>query len=139
VLTVARHLHEILKAEKIDAFVKTSGKTGLHVLTRWSWTAGYDEARGWALGIAGRVVALMPDTATTERTKALRGRRVYIDVMQNARGHHVVPPYVVRATPHATVSTPLNWRELTARLDPSSFTVKTIFRRLRRVKIDEFL
>jgi bifunctional non-homologous end joining protein LigD len=55
---------------------------------------------------------------------------VYVDVIQNARGHHAVPPYVLRATPEATVSTPLAWEELTPSLDPKRFTLRTIFRRL---------
>ena len=53
-----------------------------------------------------------------ERRKAKRGRRVYVDVLQNARGHHAVPPYVLRAVPGAPVSTPLRWAELTADLAP---------------------
>ena len=69
----------------------------------------------------------MPDRATVEIRKAKRGGRVYIDVLQNARGHHAVPPYVLRAVPGATVSTPLDWREVTAKLDPGAFTLKTVF------------
>src|SRR5262249_15764666 len=65
-------------------------------------------------------------------------RRVYVDVMQNARGRHAVPPYVLRAVPQATVSTPLEWRELTEKLDPADFNIKTIFRRLARQKRDLF-
>jgi bifunctional non-homologous end joining protein LigD len=53
-------------------------------------------------------------------------------VMQNACGRHAVPPYVLRATPGATVSTPLAWREVKEGLDPTCFTLKTIFRRLAR-------
>ena len=71
-----------------------------------------------------------------EIRKAKRGGRVYIDVLQNAQGHHAVPPYVLRAVPGATVSTPLNWKELTPALDPSSFTPETIFRRLAQQKSD---
>ena len=56
--------------------------------------------------------------------------------MQNARGHHVVPPYVLRAVPGAPVSTPLLWRELTPELDPAQFNLKTIFNRLKRQKSD---
>src|SRR5207253_10802871 len=78
----------------------------------------------------------LPDQATTERSKAKRGKRVYVDVMQNARGKHVVPPYVLRAVPGAPVSTPLAWRELTPELDPARFNLKTIFRRLARQKRD---
>jgi bifunctional non-homologous end joining protein LigD len=135
-VAVARQLHGVLKAEKVEAFVKTSGKTGLHILTRWEAEGGYDEARAWALGVAGRVVEGLPEAATVERSKAKRGARVYVDVMQNARGHHAVPPYVLRAVPGAPVSTPLEWREVTPELDPKAFNLKTIFRRLARKKRD---
>ncbi|HVK17977.1 MAG TPA: hypothetical protein VM533_13595 [Fimbriiglobus sp.] len=68
--------------------------------------------------------------------KATRGGRVYIDVLQNARGHHAVPPYVLRPTPGATVSTPLRWAELPAALDPKRFTLKTVPGRLARQQTD---
>jgi bifunctional non-homologous end joining protein LigD len=135
-VAVARSLHETLKDEGRAAFVKTSGKRGLHVLVPWEDDGGYDEARAWALEIAGRVVEALPEQATTERSKAKRLGRVYVDVMQNARGHHAVPPYVLRAVPGAPVATPLSWRELRPDLDPAQFNVRTIFRRLTRQKRD---
>jgi bifunctional non-homologous end joining protein LigD len=136
VVAVAKELHTVLEGDGVTGYLKTSGKTGLHVLTRWEEEGGYDEARAWAEGIARRVVETMPERATLERRKAKRDRRVYVDVMQNARGHHAVPPYVLRAVPGAPVSTPLEWRELTANLDPKQFNLKTIFRRLARRKRD---
>ena len=78
----------------------------------------------------------LPDQATTERSKAKRGKRVYVDIMQNAKGHHAVPPYVLRAIPGAPVSTPLRWQELTSHLDPKAYNLKTIFRRLARQQDD---
>src|SRR4029078_745909 len=83
-----------------------------------------------------RGVFACPGAPTTDIRRAKRGGRVYIDVMQNARGHHAVPPYVLRAVPQATVSTPLDWRELNARLDPTDFTLKSISRRLKQQKHD---
>jgi bifunctional non-homologous end joining protein LigD len=136
VMTVARQLHHILQRAGHQAYVKTSGKTGLHVLIAWEEETDYDEVRAWALGIAQQVVHLLPDQATTERSKARRGKRVYIDVMQNARGHHAVPPYVLRTVPGAPVSTPLRWQELTSKLDPKAYNLKTIFRRLARQRHD---
>jgi bifunctional non-homologous end joining protein LigD len=136
VVDVAKELHTVLKSERSTAFIKTSGKTGLHVLVPWSASGGYDEARTWALEIAGRVVDALPSQATTERSKAKRGRRLYVDVMQNAKGRHAVPPYVLRAVPGALVSTPLLWPEVTAALNPAQFNFKTIFRRLARQKSD---
>ena len=78
----------------------------------------------------------MPDVATVEIRKAKRGARVYIDTLQNAKGHHAVPPYVIRPVAGAPVSMPLAWDELTSRLRPGQFTIKTALRRLSRQKAD---
>jgi bifunctional non-homologous end joining protein LigD len=136
VIEVARALKDALGRLDAPSFVKTSGKTGLHVLTPWTSDGGYDEARAWALEIAGGVAEAMPERATVEIRKAKRGDRVYIDVLQNARGHHAVPPYVLRAVPSATVSTPLDWREVAEGLDPGAFTPKKVLARLARRKTD---
>jgi bifunctional non-homologous end joining protein LigD len=135
-VAVAQTLHEILKEKDREAFLKTSGKSGLHVLVPWQEPGGYDAARSWAEALAKQVVEALPKQATLERSKATRGKRVYVDVMQNARGLHVVPPYVLRAVPGAPVSTPLHWRDLTPELDPAQFNLKTIFDRLKRQKSD---
>lgn len=135
-IPIAKQLHQELEVEKVESFVKTSGKSGLHVLVPWNQAGGYAEARAWALAVARRLTEKLPDVATVERRKNARGGRAYVDVMQNARGHHVVPPYVVRAVPEATVSTPLEWRELTPRLSPKQFELKSALRRFERLKED---
>jgi bifunctional non-homologous end joining protein LigD len=136
VVAVALGLRKVLKDEDKQAFVKTSGKSGLHVQVPWRQEGGYEEARAWARELANRVVEELPDKATTDIRKVKRGPRVYVDTMQNARGHHAVPPYVLRAVPPATISTPLEWTEVTPALDPARFTITTIFRRLTRQKKD---
>jgi bifunctional non-homologous end joining protein LigD len=135
-VTVARELHDVLKEEKLESYPKTSGKTGIHVLVPWARTGDDDEARAWAMEIAERVVGRLPDLATVQRVRSERGEKLYLDVMQNVRGHHVVPPYVLRAVPDAAVSTPLRWDELTSSLDRGAYTLKTIFRRLGHLKDD---
>ena len=135
-VAVAKALHRLLQADNHVAFVKTSGKAGLHVLVPWEQETDFNAARAWALGIAQQVVEALPHQATTERRKARRGKRVYVDVMQNAKGHHAVPPYGLRAVPAAPVSTPLRWQELQPALDPKAYNLKTIFRRLARQQSD---
>ena len=117
-VATAKAVKAVLDEEGVESFVKTSGKTGLHVLTPWDRAGDFDKARAWALELAERTAEGMSDRATVDIRKAKRGERVYIDVVQNARGHHAVPPYVLRAVPEATVSTPLDWREVTDQLDP---------------------
>lgn len=135
-VAVAKELRRVLDAEGVVGVLKTSGKSGLHVLVAWQREGGYDEARTWARSVAERVVQKMPDRATVDIRKGKRGRRVYIDTLQNARGHHAVPPYVVRPVAGAPVAMPLEWDELTPRLRPGQFTLRTAMRRLTRQKID---
>jgi bifunctional non-homologous end joining protein LigD len=134
-IAVARSLHAILDDMSVKSFVKTSGKTGLHILTP-SIGKDYTEARSWALAIAERAAAESPGRATVQIRKAKRAGRLYIDVLQNARGHHAVPPYVLRAVPAATVSMPLTWKELTPDLDPGRFTLRSAPRRLAERRAD---
>ena len=120
--------------------VPRSGKSGLHVMTPWAAKKGtYEQARNWAERIAQRVADALPKIATTERMIAKRGARVYVDAMQNAKGKHFVPPYVLRAAPAATVSMPLEWKEVTAKLSPAKFEMKTALKRIERLKKDPLL
>jgi bifunctional non-homologous end joining protein LigD len=128
-VTIAKALGKVLEDDGVQGTVKTSGKSGLHVTVPWTGKGGFDEARAWAWGVAETVVNDLPKIATMERTIAKRGRRVYLDVEQNARGKHGVPPWVVRVTPLATVSMPLEWDELNGRLDPKKFTIKAALKR----------
>lgn len=137
-IKVALALRAALQDEGEKAFVKTSGKAGLHILVPWQRDGDFDDARSWAQKLASQVAEAMPEEATVEIRKARRGSRIYIDTLQNARGHHVVSPYVLRAVPGAPVSTPLSWSELTPTLDPGRFTLKTIFRRLAKLPRDPF-
>jgi bifunctional non-homologous end joining protein LigD len=56
--------------------------------------------------------------------------------MQNSKGKHAVPPYVIRATPTATVSMPLKWSEVTAKLTPAKFELKAALKRILALKAD---
>ena len=51
------------------------------------------------MGVAERVAGRLPDSATVEIRKAQREGRVYIDVLQNALGKHVVSPYALARRP----------------------------------------
>jgi bifunctional non-homologous end joining protein LigD len=86
--------------------------------------------------LARVVVADNPDIATVVRSPAGRGERVYIDFVQNGRGRLIVAPYSARPMPGGTVSAPLRWREVTARLDPRRFTLKSLPQRVKRMKND---
>lgn len=135
-IRIARQIHALLNPKNIPAYVKTSGKSGLHILVPWQQPGGFDQARNWAIQISEQIVQALPKIATIDRKIDDRAGRVYVDVMQNVLGRHAVTPYTLRPTPTATLSTPLQWRELTARLNPAGFNLKSIRNRLWRIKSD---
>ena len=69
---------------------------------------------------------------TTEQRRNKRRGRVFLDTGRNTYGQTAVAPYAVRASPEAPIAAPLEWDELSSpRLRPGSYTVRTIFERLR--------
>ena len=116
------------------AALKTSGATGLHVFIPLPARTSNESALLIAQIIATRVAVARPKEATVERTVAERPKSsVYEDDLQNVLGKSVAAAYAVRAQPGATVSTPLDWSELTPKLDPGVFTIETVTERFARL------
>ena len=133
VVRVARAIGKVLRGIGLRPYLKTSGATGLHVYVPLQPGYTYDHAVRFCEGIARLVAQDQKDIATVERVVNRRGGKVYIDFLQNRRGQTVVPPYVARPVPGASVSTPLDWDELDSELHPSMFTIENVLPRLARL------
>lgn len=130
VVRLALAAKSLADALELPAFVKTSGSSGMHVLLTMGARYTHDQARSVAHLLARILVDRHPDIATIDRSLERRGGRVYIDFVQNGRGRLLAAPYTVRERPGAPVSTPLDWAELHEGLDPTSFNIRTVPRRL---------
>lgn len=136
VVTIARHLHELCREIGLPSYVKTTGSTGLHVLIPLGGQVGYDESRTLGELLARLAAGELPEIATTVRSPAKRGGRVYVDYLQNRRGQTIVAPYSLRPLPGAPASAPLRWREVKPGLAISRFNIRSLPRRLRAMKED---
>jgi bifunctional non-homologous end joining protein LigD len=77
-----------------------------------------------------------PDRYTAVMSKAERRGKIFIDYLRNGRGATSIAPYSPRAKPDATVSTPLRWDELSATLQPNTFTLTSVPERLAKLDHD---
>ncbi|HJO05354.1 MAG TPA: DNA ligase D [Acidobacteriota bacterium] len=134
VVQVARRINQLCRQIGLSCYAKTSGKTGMHVLVPLGRQVTYEHGRMLADLLALIVSRRYPELATVNRPLQARGGRAYIDAVQNGAGRLLVSPLCVRPFRGATVSTPLRWREVGDKLDMHRFTIKTVPRRLRRMK-----
>jgi bifunctional non-homologous end joining protein LigD len=122
---VALLLREKLINLGFNPFIKTSGKKGLHVLVPISTEHTFDQVRAFVHKV-GIDVAKSSDLIVSEFKDTKKPGKVFVDYLQNSPGRTMVVPYSLRATPDATVSTPLEWREVNNRLNPNGFTIANV-------------
>lgn len=132
-IKVATTLRGMLEHLGLESVPKTSGKRGIHVFVPMAEGHTHQDALDFAAAVTETLEKGLGDIATTERMKNKRHGRLYLDAFQNGEGKTVVAPYTIRSTDVASVSAPLKWSEVTEKLDPTSFTIKTI-----RKRIDKF-
>jgi bifunctional non-homologous end joining protein LigD len=120
---------ETLDALELESFPKTSGGRGLHILVPIRNGPDASEVLAFAKEVVARVAAAHPNELTIEHLLAARRGRVYLDPFRNGFGQTVAAPYSVRRRPHAPISTPLSWFQVTPELDPADFNLGNFLRR----------
>jgi bifunctional non-homologous end joining protein LigD len=133
VLDVARWIHDELEKFGIPHVPKTSGATGLHIYIPLPPATTYETGRLLCQIIATIVGQRHPKAATVTRTVQDRGRKVYVDYLQNIRGKTIATAYSARANEFAGASAPLTWHEIDEGVDPRDFTILTLPARVRAV------
>jgi len=123
-------LRKILEELRVRSYPKTSGGKGLHVLVPLRHGPGQEQVRAFAHRISLEMVERSPELITVQTSKSKRRGRVFADWLRNAFGQTIAAPYSVRRRPGGTVSAPIAWDELDAKLDPSGFNVLTMEQRI---------
>jgi bifunctional non-homologous end joining protein LigD len=128
---VAFWLRALLKEMALEAIVKTSGKTGLHVFVPIVRTVTFDEARQICEMVGRHLMRAHPKDITMEWAVEKRTGKIFIDYNMNVRGKTLNSAYSPRGVPGAPVSMPLTWEELEA-AEPMDFTIKDVPARLEK-------
>jgi bifunctional non-homologous end joining protein LigD len=128
---VAFWLRALLKEMSLEAVVKTSGKTGLHVFVPIVRTVTFDEARRICEMVGRHLMRAHPKDITMEWAVEKRTGKIFIDYNMNVRGKTLNVAYSPRGVPGAPVSMPLTWEELEA-AEPMDFTINNVPARLEK-------
>jgi bifunctional non-homologous end joining protein LigD len=136
VIRCAIVFRELCEKIGLASHVKTTGKTGLHILLPLGRQVTYAQCRTFGELLCRVALRDLKNIATIVRHVTKRGDKVYLDYLQNRHGQLIVSPFSVRPLPGATVSMPLTWDEVNDSLDPKAFTIKTAVERMERLGRD---
>ena len=122
---VAFNLKELFDDLNIESYVKTSGKTGLHIFIPIVNLYTYEQTRSFAAIIGKILTQRYPGKITMDWNTIKRTGKVFFDYNQNARGKTIASIFSPRPTDLATVSVPIKWKNL-ANVIPTDFTILNV-------------
>ncbi|MFD3659319.1 non-homologous end-joining DNA ligase [Streptomyces sp. NPDC058659] len=122
---VALHLRERLAADGLEAFAKTSGSKGLHLLVPVVPTPS-ERVSAYARRLAVEAERELPQLVLHRMARALRPGKVFVDHSQNAAAKTTATPYTLRARALPSVSAPVTWEEVADCATPAADPEKLV-------------
>ena len=110
--TSAAEVRKQLKKLGLEAFLKSTGGKGLHIVVPIQPDHDWLTIKQFAHSFAQQMEKAEPRLYLTKMSKAARKDRIFIDYLRNERGATAVAPYSPRARAGAAVSLPLHWADL---------------------------
>lgn len=120
---VALWLRDRLAGDGIEAYAKTSGAKGLHLLAAVRPTPS-GRVTEYAKELAVAAEKAMPRLVVHRMTRSLRPGKVFVDWSQNAARKTTATPYTLRARSEPTVSAPVTWEEVAGCTDPGQLVLR---------------
>lgn len=135
-LEAAQLTLSVLDELGLQAFVKTSGGKGLHLVVPLARRDNWDTVKAFAKAIAQFMTAQLPERFTATSGPKNRVGKIFIDYLRNARGASTVAAYSARARPGLPVSVPVSREELKGLRGAQQWTVANVHERLKALKVD---
>lgn len=118
----------------LDAFVKTSGGKGLHIIVPLRRKAGWEEVKAFSKAFAQFMAHQLPDRFSATSGPKNRVGKIFIDYLRNNRGSSTVCAYSARARPGLAVSVPIARDELHNLHSAAQWTIFNLRERLDSLK-----
>ena len=124
-IELAYHLKDLFYKLNISSYIKTSGKTGLHIFVPIVSVYTYDQTRQFAEVIGSTLMKRHSDKITMDWNTIKRKGKVFFDYNQNSKGKTMASVLSARPTTSATVSMPIRWKDLSSTV-PTDFNLLNV-------------
>ncbi|MCQ2989093.1 DNA ligase D [Pseudomonas tremae] len=126
----------VLEELGLEAFLKTSGGKGMHIIVPLARQADWDTVKAFSKAIAEFVSRQLPERFTATMGPKNRVGKIFIDYLRNSRGGSTVTAYSVRARPGLPVSVPIALDELAGLTSSAQWDINNLEARLNQLKDD---
>lgn len=120
-LLVNTLLHEL----GLNAWLKTSGGKGLHVVVPLTPALDYKAVKAFSQAFVRHLAKTIPERFSATSGPANRIGKIYVDYLRNGKGQTTATAFSARARPGMGVSMPVSWEQLAGLKSGAQWTVET--------------
>lgn len=117
-------LKEILDSLDLESFVKVTGGKGIHIHVPIKPKYSWEQVKSFAFTVSKELANQNPKKFTTNMSKKVRGKKIFIDYFRNNKGATAVIPYSLRVKEKTAVALPLEWNEISQIKSSSEFSLE---------------
>jgi bifunctional non-homologous end joining protein LigD len=104
----------LLTELKLEAWIKTSGGKGLHVVVPLAPRLDYEAVKDFSQAMVQHLAKTVPSRFVAKSGSANRVGKVFVDYLRNGHAQTTAAAFSARARPGLGVSMPIGWDDLTA-------------------------
>ena len=132
----AQLMRTLLEELDLQAWLKTSGGKGLHVVVPLSARLDYDTVKSFSQRVVQHLAATIPQRFVAKSGPANRVGRIFVDYLRNGFNATTAAAFSARARPGLGVSMPVAWDELPELKSGAHWTISDARDRLSFQKVD---
>ena len=118
-------LRSLLEDLRLEAWLKTSGGKGLHVVVPLSARYEWATVKRFSQAVVQHLAQVIPGRFVATSGPSNRVGRIFVDYLRNSHGATTVAAYSARARPGLGVSMPIAWAMLESLKSGSQWTIAT--------------
>jgi bifunctional non-homologous end joining protein LigD len=136
VLEATALMKRMLDLLELDAFLKTSGGKGLHVVVPLTPKDGYGAVKDFSQAVVVHLARTLPNLFVAKSGGRNRVGRIFIDYLRNGNGATTAAAFSARARPGLGVSVPIAWSELEGLKGAAQWNIFSVHERLEKLAAD---
>jgi len=127
----------ILDSLGLQAFLKTSGGKGIHLVVPLTPEASWDDVKGFSQAIVKHMAKLIPERFVAVLGPKNRVGRIFIDYLRNSKGATTANAYAARAREGLPVSVPIYREEILEIQGANVWNIHNLHERLAELGSDD--